>query len=393
MVSYSRIPSQELFPTKGPVPPGQLIGRSEAIAALQSQLAAGSHQILAGPRRTGKTSICDAVIARLKKGGDYVVAVDLFEVGSLSNLAELIARGAIANRPGVKKVLPVLLRSARWVGRAAQVSATLKGEFGTEIEFAFAPSRSQKTPMQQMDYALRLLERLATADGHQLVLYLDEFQEVETPLLRFGDPDLLTKSMRSILQRSPHVTCLFAGSVEHMMKGLFAAEKRAFYQFGGFFSLDPIDETAWKAGLRKAYQRDKTTITDTALDHIIATSEGAPRATMLLAQQAHVVAVEKGIFSIDLPEVYQGIEYAMATERQPHEADVARIRALRTNALRVAQRVARGEPPYGSGIDSKQVTRALDSMRTAGIVVQERAREWRLVDPLLGRYLSAFPAV
>ena len=390
MPSYHRIPSQEMFPTKGPVALKQMIGRSDELTALSAQLRSGSHQILAGPRRTGKTSLCDAATAKLHADGTYVVHVDLFQVESLSALAERIVLGAIGNRPTVKKVLPALGRAGRALGQAARIHATLKNEFGADLEFAFASGTSTKTPDEQFDFALKLLNKLSMADDQTLVLYLDEFQEIEAADRRFGNPDLLTKKMRAILQRSPKVTCIFAGSIEHMMRDVFATEKRAMYQFGSFFTLSPISNETWAAGLRKAAQRDKTTITDAALDLLLVVSGGVPRATMLLAQQSHLVAVEQGLFAIDATEVLQGVSYAMDAERATHEGEIVRLRTLRAHALSVAQRIARGDAPYGAGISAKQVSRALDSLRDAGIAVQLAPRNWSLVDPLLSRYLAQF---
>lgn len=392
MPSYARKPSHELFPTKGPIKPSEMIGRSDELASLVSQLSAGNHQIIVGPRRTGKTSVCDAAIDQLRTKKAYVVSVDLFEVESLATLSELIALRAISNRPAVKKVLPALRRASARVGQAAQMSATLKHEFGTDIEFAFAPLRSQKTASDQFNYSLSLLEKLAVADGRHIVLYLDEFQEIESAGHRFGDPDLITKKMRAILQRSPHVTCLFAGSIEHMLRQLFATKTRAMYQFGGFFTLAPISIDAWIVGLRKSLRDDATSITDAALTLLLETSAGAARATMLLAQQSHVVAVEKGLFTIDATEVFQGIDYAMAAEQPAHESELVRIRGMRAHAVSIAQRVARAEQPYGAKLDAKQVGRALESLRNSGLAVQVKAGEWQLVDPLFRKYLERFPA-
>ena len=368
----------------------RLIGRDADLGGLVTQLSAGSHQILAGPRRTGKTSICDAAASRLQKNGFYAVSVDLFALESLAALAERITARAIANRPPVKKIQPGLRAAGRTVRQSARITATLKNEFGTDIEFAFTPGRAQRNPEAAFDYALGLLERLAIADNRQLILYLDEFQEIAVSGHRFGDPDMITKKMRAILQRSPHVTCLFAGSIEHMMRELFGTQARAMYQFGSFFTLDPIERDSWVAGLRKAYQRDKCTITDTALELLLGTSAGAPRATMLLAQQSHVVAVEQGLVVIDTTEVLQGLDYAMAAEQPAHESEVARIRKSGVHAFPVALRIARGEAPYGSELDAKQTGRALKALRNAGIAAQVKARDWHIVDSLLARYLIKF---
>ncbi len=125
------------------------------------------------------------------------------------------------------------------------------------------------------------------------------------------------------------------------------------YQFGGFFTLSPILNDVWADGLRKVYQADKNLITDAALTLLLETSGGAPRATMLLAQQSHVVAVEKGSFIVDATEVFQGIDYALAAEQPAHESEIVRIRGMRAHALTVAQRIARAEAPYAAKLDAK----------------------------------------
>ena len=56
--------SGELFPTDSPIPAGQLIGRREDLTELTTRLEAGTHLIVAGARRTGKTSVCEAALAR-----------------------------------------------------------------------------------------------------------------------------------------------------------------------------------------------------------------------------------------------------------------------------------------------------------------------------------------
>ena len=388
MTLYPRIPSQELFPTKGPVPTDRLIGRDDEVTALVGQLRAGSHQILSGPRRTGKSSVCDAAVERIRSDGAYVVAVDLFRIGSLGALANAISLAAISNRPAVRQVLPALARTGRRVGQAARVTATLKNEFGVDIEIVFGAKDTPERPEARFGAAIELLEKIAVADGHPVVLYLDEFQDIDVTGGRFGGADSLTKRMRAILQRSPHVTCLFAGSVEHMMRDIFTSKNRAMYQFGGFFELGPIDRPTWVDGLREIYMRDVTTITDAAVDLLLGASGEAPRATMLIAQQSHIVVVEKGVSVVDSADVQQGIDYAMAAERPTYDSEILRIRDMRSHALDVALRVAKGDAPYGVGLSAMQAKRGLDALRDAGVIIRRDPREWAFVDPLFRRYLA-----
>lgn len=370
-----------------------MIGRSQDVAQLVNQLRAGNHQILAGPRRTGKTSVCDAAESHLREAGTYVIKADLFEHSDLNSLAASLVRETIANRPGVRKALPKVAGAGRAAIRGAglTVSAKLRAEFGQEIEIGLAEPMVRRDPDHAFEWALRFFERVGDADDRPVVVYLDEFQEVAAHGHRFGDPDLLTKRMRAVLQRSPRVTCLFAGSIEHMMRDLFTSRTRAFYKFGGFYDLRAIDEDDWYDGLRKRFDEDACVLDDAALAEILAYGEDHPRATMLVAQQAHMVAVEHESRAVDLAMVHEGFGTAMDLERAGHESDVARIRETGRHALSVAQRVARGERVYSGGqLDSRQVGRALDALRNTGVVRSPRRGEWRIVDPLLRRYLQDF---
>src|ERR671935_298545 len=103
--SLARQRSSDLFPTDQPIPASQMIGRDADVREISSALAAGSSVVVAGPRRTGKTSVCDAVLGRLARRGFYVVAVDLFRIATTAELAETLVAHAISNRSALKRAL------------------------------------------------------------------------------------------------------------------------------------------------------------------------------------------------------------------------------------------------------------------------------------------------
>ena len=80
---------------------------------------------------------------------------------------------------------------------------------------------------------IRLAQRIAEQDKKRIVLFLDEFQDIAAPAQRFGEADILTKQLRSELQRSPLISVLFAGSMEHLMRDLFGPTQ-SLSQFGNF---------------------------------------------------------------------------------------------------------------------------------------------------------------
>ena len=194
--------------------------------------------------------------------------------------------------------------------------------------------------------------------------------------------------MRAVFQRSRHVSVLFAGSIEHLMRDLFAPTDRALSPFGAFHELAPITTAQWQDGIRRRLADDDTAITDDALDRVVALGEGHPRATMLLVQQAHTGAVEELRREIDHALVVQALERAMRQERLRHDQQLELIRTLGRHAERMAIRVAAGAELY-TDLKPQQASRGLAALHDRGLISRgERQGQWAVIDPLLRRYLA-----
>ena len=382
--------SSDLFPTDQPIPASQMIGREADVREIATALASGANLVVAGPRRTGKTSVCDAAVGRLVGRGFYTVSVDLFRIASAAELAEALVAATLSNRSALRRVVHQTRRAGRLVADALHTSAVVKSktQLGEELEIAFTPGLAARDPDRYLDYALALPGRIAEADRKQVVMFFDEFQEVAGQSAPYGDTDRLTKRMRAIFQRTTGVSYLFAGSLEHLMRDLFTPSQRALYQFGGFHDLRPIDDNAWAGGLGERFAADDCEVDEGALAQIVAYGEGHPRATMLVAQKTHLTTIELGTQTVDLAVVEQGLLAAMSADRIAHEQIVERIRRLNKLGLVVAERVARGQPVY-PGLSRGAVRRALESLRDAGIIDTHGRAEWSFSNPLLRRFLVA----
>jgi uncharacterized protein len=380
--------SGDLFPTDVPIPASQLIGRSDDVRELAIALENGTNLILAGPRRTGKTSVCDAAIGRAERSGCYTARLDLFRISDAAELAEALAVAVLANRSPIRRIV----RRARDLGRAAlnatQTAAVLKlkGELGDGVELAITPGWGAQDPVRALDLALDLPERTARADGRRLILFFDEFQELASERRPYGDPDLVTKRMRAVFQRSPSVSFLFAGSLEHVMRDLFAPSHRAFSGFGSFHRLRPIAAEDWAQGLLERFSADDCTIDPAALARIVELGAKHPRATMRIAQQTHLVSVQIDRRDIDLDLVQLGYDAALDSDLPTMEQTVEHIRRLHKNALQVARALARGEP-IPRRLAPAIRDRVLKLLMRAGIVEHVARGDWQIVDPLFQAYL------
>lgn len=272
---------------------------------------------------------------------------------------------------------------------STSVAYRARQDLGEELEVALTVGKARADPHRALGVAWELAERMAAADDRRMVLFLDEFQEIANGF--YGDPGVVTRQMRAVFQRSPHVSVLFAGSIEHVIRDLFAPSERALSQFGGLHELAPIDPDAWREGLRARLALDRCTIADSALERLLGVSEGHPRATMLIAQQAHAVTVEELRRRLDDAAVVAGLARAMRVDRLKHEQTLGGIRSINRWAQRVAERVARGDPLY-EDLNPRTAATTLERLRDAGVVERGMRRgAWSISDPLLRRYLAALP--
>jgi hypothetical protein len=383
-----RLRSRDLFPSEEPLrPPGKLIGRRDDLEELSSQLADGLHRIVAAPRRTGKSTVCEATIAALRRRRFYTVSVSLFRDTNAAALAETLAQETLANRSALKRLVDRVrsLPSRALAGRSLTTVLRVKTELGDAVEIALEPTRKRRDALQELMIALELPQRIAERDHRQLILFIDELQELTGGA--YGDPEQVTRRLRETLHDSPRVTCLFAGSVEHLMRDLFSNERRALYQFGGFHELSPITDEEWRRGLRERFEQDECAVDEEALDLIVAAGEGHPRSTMLIAQQTHHASVEEGSRHIDGTLAERGYRGALAADAGRHSDLMDRIRAMGRTAVEVSVRLAHERSPYAL-LEKKAANRALNALADASIVIRPGGRgSWKLADPLFSAYV------
>src|SRR5918999_8652 len=249
----SRIGSADLFPTDHPIDPAHMIGRAEDVDRVAAALLGGGNVVLAGARRTGKTTVADAALQACAADGAYVAAVDLFGLTDATEFAQALTVALLANRPALRRAFGEAGSVRDVLGalrRAAAVRARQDLGDGVEVVFEIGGSVAEAGSHERLRAALELGERLADRDGRRVVIFLDEFQEIAGADKRFGPPEQVTRLLRAILQRSPHVSVLFAGSIEHLMRDLFSPSDRALSQFGAFHELATITTQQWRAGLR-----------------------------------------------------------------------------------------------------------------------------------------------
>jgi hypothetical protein len=380
--------SGDLFPTDQPIPASRMIGREADVREIALAVAGGTNIVLAGPRRIGKTSVCEAAMTQARNRGLYTVSVDLFRIADAAELAEALATAVLANRAATHQVVARARRFGRSALTAAQgaVAVKLQSELGEAVEIALSPGLAAADPQKALLAALELPERVAKADGRRCVVFLDEAQEIAGERRPYGNPEQVTKLMRAVFQRSTVVSYLFAGSIEHVMRDLFAPQDRAFSGFGSFYRLREIAADEWAVGLRERFAADECTIDDGALDRMIELGELHPRVTMLIAQKAHFLSVLLETHRITGDLVTQGYDHAYHGDVALLDQLVERIRGAHKHGLRIARRIAARQALTG-GMHAGEADRALKKLVQRGLIERVGRGDYRIFNPLLRRHL------
>jgi len=376
---------ENLFPTDTPIARERLIGRAGAVDELVEAVRGGQNRVLIGPRRIGKTSTCEAVIAEVAGAGWYVGGVDAMRLEDAGELARELTRSLLANRPAIHRVVRRGVEA--WRDLTERSRAELRVELGEGVSVAWELGRSAGDPAPDLDAAFSLAQRLAKADRRQVLLLVDEVSELASD--RFGRADVVLGKARAAFQRSPDVRFLLAGSYEHSMREIFAAEGSPLGRFGGIFKLPPIARADWLDGLGARFGEAAMAVSDDQLAELLDWSEGHPYATMLGAGEIYLAAREVGAERVDEVAIRLGLERAMARERANHERLVERLRSSSRYAVPVLERIAIGERPYGGGLRAAQVQRAIRAAQRIGLVERGDDGRWALTDPLLRRFLAA----
>lgn len=358
------------FEFDGPVPPDRMIGRDQEAAAIQDWAHQGRFMALVAPRRYGKTSLISKVSAEGESTGLVTISADLFEVASLADLVLRLERAWA-------KHTPRRLRSA--VSRiltGAQVGVSIAGS-GFAVALADKPNTD---PLPALYTLLDLPTQLAKKDRGRTLIVFDEFQSVAG----VNGAEALIRSHAQ--HHRDFASYLFSGSEPGMLAAAFDDRARPFYGQVETFRLErlPFDELGAAIGDRFA-ESDRD-VAD-ALGGLVAASEDHPQRAMLLAHLLWQEVEPRDVATSEHLEA--AIEAAL--RRVDPEAR-ATMSGLRGGQRKVLRAVAEYGTPFAAralrtlGLPKGTAHTGASQMKAAGLI-EETADGWRLVDPLLARWL------
>ena len=364
------------FVFDGPIPPDALTGRDHEVETLRAWVRAGRSTALVAPRRFGKTSLIGKLAQDAARIDDIAtISVDLYEVASMADFVIRLER-AWADHDQHR-----LRRRIAEVFAGAQVGLSVAGT-GFTVRLAERPDTD---PLPALHTLLDLPERVADRNSRVLIV-LDEFQS----LASVPGAEALLRSHAQHQRNS--ASYLFAGSEPAMIAQAFESNTRPFYGQVERFRLGRLPAPDLIRAVQRGFDENARTADD-VLPELVEVSQCHPQRAMLLA---HL------LYSRTSPGRHATAATMRAATDDALDLIDAEARAVLSGLDAGERKTLRATAEYGSPLSARAAhvlelpkstaQSAAEKLVGRGVLEREDG-QWRVVDPLLGRWLRRSYAV
>jgi hypothetical protein len=363
-----------LFPLGKLVPAADLVRREPIVERLVLRLESGQSVVLAGPRRTGKSSVLAEVLGRLRERGFVTAMVDCLGDSSREVLAEDLVDRVLENEAGI----PAGLRAARGWLRGLAEAVSLKAKAAElDLTLELAP-RSVRGPVADLGEALDFAQRFAKRRDKRAVICFDEFQTAR----RFGRE--IYGEIRSHLIRHDRVTYVFLGSRAGLLTGLFEGPAEPFYRFAWREELPAVPQAAWAEYLDRKFDSAGVAASQ-VLGLLLERTGGHPQDTMFLANELYLVAREYGLDAVGIAQLEQATERTMLLLGEFFRRDWEGLSSTEQVVLRA---LATGERPYRATGRTRGTARALEKLVELGALERRGRGNYRFFEEMFRRWVA-----
>ena len=227
--------------------------REESVEKLIKNLQNGINTTIISPRRWGKSSLVEKVVADIRnQNNEYKpLIIDLFSVSCQEEFLEIFAREVIK------------ASSSKWQDWMQSGKEFFKNiipsiQVGIDPATDFTVHFDWKEIQKNADEILNLPETIAQIKGIKMIVCFDEFQNLSS----FPNFEIFEKKMRAVWQRQKLVTYCLYGSKRHMMTDIFNNPSKPFYRFGDIILLPKIEKTKWTSFIVSSFSNTGKTISE-----------------------------------------------------------------------------------------------------------------------------------
>jgi AAA+ ATPase superfamily predicted ATPase len=247
--------------------------RKEECARIEKTLAGGNNLVLYAPRRFGKTSLVFKAIEELEAQGFICIYFDFMPVFSPESFVRLYAKALATKQTNLQKFAQTFASIVKNIRPILGFGADGSPEFSID----FAGLSVDETIISQL---LDVPEKLANVTKKRVIVFFDEFQEVEK-LSNINFEGLL----RSKIQQQHKTNYLFFGSKTHLLLEMFNSKKRAFYNAASQMTIGALPEQDTIDYLQQKFADSAIILDIETAKYIIAVAANIPHYIQMMAAE------------------------------------------------------------------------------------------------------------
>jgi uncharacterized protein len=366
------------------VPASAFADRDAERERLTTDLADGQKVFLISPRRYGKSSLIQQVLAALQR---HKLATLTVTVSSFSSY--------VAFLEGYTQALASLDRTA---GRASSWLRDLftdarpevrPGGSGAGASWSFPSVRSERDAARLAEEVFALPGKIAARLGRRLVIALDEFQAIAS-----FDGGTVEEALRAAVQQQRQVGYVFAGSEPTLMEQMIGP-RRPFYKAGPVLRLEKIRPELFAAFVERRFRRSGVTPEPGLGAAIIDLSGNLPYDVQRLAHETWDDVTRDRRRRAGVDDLHATLRRLLGEHETMFEAVWQRLTLSQRAVLRAVV-VEHGQAILGAGIRTRHrlggassVQAALAALQRFDLVAREQeSGRYVIVDSLLREWIA-----
>lgn len=363
---------------RGPFPTGGTVGQEDLVdrEAIVDEMFGRTHDrltsvVLSAPRQTGKTSVAEALLRKVRRAGGWGIYVDCSAATDERELAELIARSTYDQASGSRGAFARL----RGLVSGAPKPVLFQNDLNLSLVFF---GDHKESPSRLLEHAFGLADELATQKDRRCVVVYDEFQR-----LAAISPSIFDRARAVLQHRMTHTAYVFMGSEVALLDALFSQRAGMTFRLATPMTLPFPGPEAWHPYIAARFANLGIAITADEIDGLIAFTGGHPRDLMEACE--HLLTVR----SVN-PTVDGAVELAeartlagLAAQFEEIWKQLERPRGTRTTAARIAA----GRAVYGEGRPATQTVRTVERLRQLGLIRKKGRGAYEFTEPLFGVFV------
>lgn len=253
---YTRIHMSNPFIFKGYIDSEHFCDRQKELETMINCVKNNIDVTLIAQRRMGKTGLIYRLMDEIKSQQIDITLlyVDIFATRNLAELNKTLADTILQTFPektSLGKRFLSFIKGFRPTFGFDQITGL------PEITFYY---QNEADKVHTLESQLAFLEEQPVP----VLLAIDEFQQI-----REYPEQNIEAILRTILQQSHNITCIFCGSRKHMMVDIFSNPQRPFFSSTQFIGLANIDATVYTDYIVDWFHHAGRTITDDAVQMIL----------------------------------------------------------------------------------------------------------------------------